>query len=1024
MESTADEIAIALAQRQAQARLRESEERFSKSFKNNPAWLAIVHMETNKVLEVNDAWTRIFGYTREEAIGRTTVELGIYDEETYRDIMEEAKAKGSVRNVEVSIKNRTGENRVLLVSREAIGIKGEPYLLAMGLDITDRKRAEQELLERTQLNQVLLDAFPCVALLLRPQTREIIASNAAAVRVGAVPGAHCFSTWGQRENPCPWCLAPEVWATGEARQLEIEALGTVWDAHWIPVGPDLYMHYAFDATEQKRVEQAIRESEERYRSLFDNMLEGYAHCKMVFEDGEAQDFIYLDVNQAFETLTGLKNVIGKKVSEVIPGLRESNQELLDVYGRVAQTGNPEKLETYVEPLGIWFSVSVYSTERDHFVAVFDNITERKNAEELHRQAEHRYRSLFEDAPVMYVITQNKQGVPFVSDCNELFLSSVGHSREEIVGHPLEDFYSPESRAELLEHGGYARALAGEFFIGERQLLTSDGRLIPTLLHTATEVDASGEVIGTRAMFVDITKRKRAEEALSKQAAFMTHLMEAIPLPVFFKDVNHTYVGCNNAFAQFVGLPKERIVGKPAFDVVAQETAEIFKKHDETLFHNPGTQVYATSVTRSDGSTRDVIFHKATYGDPDCPVSGLIGVILDITDRRILEQQLFQAQKMEAVGTLAGGVAHDFNNLLQVVLGYSELILSDGDLLAQYREDLTKVYQAARNGADLVQRLLTFSRKTEVKPRPLNLNKRIVQLDKMLSRTIPKMIETKLILANELAAINADPTQMEQVLMNLALNARDAMPEGGKLIIQTENVILDVDYCKTHLEAKPGPYVMLSVSDTGQGMDKNTVQHIFEPFFTTKGPGEGTGLGLAMVYGIVKQHGGHIMCYSEPGQGTIFKMYFPALVSGEETRETDTKPVPSGGSETILLVDDEQMIRDLCSRILTKSGYNVITASNGKEALELYREQREKISLVILDLIMPEMGGKQCLEGLMALDPAVKVVIASGYSGKETAKEALTSGAKGFIDKPYDVRQVLGVVRSVLDDKMEPEERLD
>ena len=324
MESTADEIAIALAQRQAQARLRESEERFSKSFKNNPAWLAIVHMGTNKVLEVNDAWTRIFGYTREEAIGRTTVELGIYDEETYRKIMEEAKAKGSVRNVEVSIKTRTGENRVLLVSREAIGIKGEPYLLAMGLDITDRKRAEQELLERTQLNQVLLDAFPCVALLLRPQTREIVASNAAAVRVGAIPGAHCFSTWGQRENPCPWCLAPEVWATGEARQLEIEALGTVWDAHWIPVGPDLYMHYAFDATEQKRVEQAIRESEERYRSLFDNMLEGYAYCKMVFEDGEPQDFIYLDVNQAFERLTGLKNVIGKKVTEVIPGIRESN----------------------------------------------------------------------------------------------------------------------------------------------------------------------------------------------------------------------------------------------------------------------------------------------------------------------------------------------------------------------------------------------------------------------------------------------------------------------------------------------------------------------------------------------------------------------------------------------------------------------------------------------------------------------------------------------------------------------------
>ncbi len=389
---------------------------------------------------------------------------------------------------------------------------------------------------------------------------------------------------------------------------------------------------------------------------------------------------------------------------------------------------------------------------------------------------------------------------------------------------------------------------------------------------------------------------------------------------------------------------------------------------------------------------------------------------DVTQYKQLQNELIQAQKMEAVGTLAGGVAHDFNNLLQVVLGYSELMLSDDRLPARFRADLDRIHQASRNGADLVQRLLTFSRKTDVKPRPLNLNRHIEQLKNMLSRTIPKMIEIRLVLADELAAVNADPTQVDQILMNLAVNARDAMPEGGRLSIQTENVTLDEHYAKTHLGAKPGRYVLLAVSDTGQGMDKETLEHIFEPFFTTKGPGEGTGLGLAMVYGIVKQHGGYIVCYSELSRGTSFKIYFPSLVSDEKLAAAETKKLPRGGSETILVVDDEELLRDLGSRILTKAGYTVITASNGKGALEVYHARGGEISLVILDLIMPEMGGTQCLEGLLRLDPSVKVVIASGYSAYGTTRDALASGARGFVSKPFDISQVLEVVRAVLDEE--------
>jgi nitrogen-specific signal transduction histidine kinase/ActR/RegA family two-component response regulator len=401
-----------------------------------------------------------------------------------------------------------------------------------------------------------------------------------------------------------------------------------------------------------------------------------------------------------------------------------------------------------------------------------------------------------------------------------------------------------------------------------------------------------------------------------------------------------------------------------------------------------------------------------------------GAIRDVTqskrmakEKEQLQEQLLQSQKMEAVGTLAGGVAHDFNNILQVTLGYSELILADDDLPERYRADLRKVHESAKRGADLVQRLLTFSRKTEIKPQPLNLNRRINEMRKMLDRTIPKMIEIQLVPDADPAVINADPTQVDQVLMNLAVNARDAMPEGGKLVIETADTVIDEEYARTHLDAKPGPYVLLTVTDTGAGMDKETLEHIFEPFYTTKESGQGTGLGLAVVLGIVQQHGGLIKCYSEPGHGTTFKIYFPALVSEPEPTAPAERVIPRGGSETILLVDDEEFIRELGSRILTRAGYKVITASQGKEALEMYKKGNNEISLVILDLIMPEMGGKQCMEGLLRINPAVKVIIASGYSAESRTKETLASGAKGIVNKPYNIREVLEAVRSALDDNL-------
>jgi CheY-like chemotaxis protein len=302
-------------------------------------------------------------------------------------------------------------------------------------------------------------------------------------------------------------------------------------------------------------------------------------------------------------------------------------------------------------------------------------------------------------------------------------------------------------------------------------------------------------------------------------------------------------------------------------------------------------------------------------------------------------------------------------------------------------------------------------------KPVDLNQEVVQVSKMLERTIPKMIKIELDLAEGLQVTNGDPVQIEQIMMNMGVNARDAMPDGGKLFFETKNVTLDEKFCKKHLGAAPGEYVLLKISDTGHGMDKELQEHIFEPFFTTKETGKGTGLGLAMVYGIVKSHGGYITCMSEPDKGTAFSIYFPIIESklgSQKSKETEVSI--KRGTETILLVDDEESILQLGEEMLGSFGYKVLTASDGEGALALYEKQNEHVDLVILDLSMPGMGGKRCLEKLVEMNPQVKVIIASGYSFNGPSKDAIDAGAKGFVGKPYEVRQMLQIIREVMDNK--------
>jgi len=384
------------------------------------------------------------------------------------------------------------------------------------------------------------------------------------------------------------------------------------------------------------------------------------------------------------------------------------------------------------------------------------------------------------------------------------------------------------------------------------------------------------------------------------------------------------------------------------------------------------------------------------------------------EKEELYVQLLGAQKMEAVGTLAGGIAHDFNNLLQAILGSTELLLLKKGPMDPDRNKLEIIENAARDGADLVSRILTFSRKNEPRKLPIDLNEKIRKSQVLLRRAVARMIDIELILEDDLHVIDADPAQIEQVLFNLAANAHHAMPDGGKLVIETRNVSLNDEYLRTHLKAKPGKYVLLTVSDTGKGIEPEILDRIYEPFFTTRASGEGTGLGLAMVHGIVSQHSGYIKCYSEPGVGTVFKIYFPASASDVSSDLTLTREMPAFGTETILVVDDDDRVREMVQEMIEVAGYKVLAASSGEEALETYAAHGGEISLVILDLVMPGMGGKRCLEQLLRIDPNARVLVGSGFSSNGLAQEHEVNPGRGFISKPYDVKGLLGAIRKVLD----------
>ncbi len=510
------------------------------------------------------------------------------------------------------------------------------------------------------------------------------------------------------------------------------------------------------------------------------------------------------------------------------------------------------------------------------------------------------------------------------------------------------------------------------------------------------------------------ERRRTEKALWESEERYRTLAEAAHDMIFILNRDGCLQYINNYGAHAFGRKPEEIIGRPLEDLFPVHIAERQKMSIRKILET-GEDMNEEMRIPLSGQDRWIDAHLVPVKDVAGNVDSILGIVRDITERKALEDQLRHSQKLEGIGQLAGGIAHDFNNILNVIIGYGTLIEGNMKENDPNRIHLQEILHAGEKAARLTQSLLAFSRKQIIDPAPHDLNEIIKGVENILRRTIGEDIELISMLSIEKPTVLVDRGQMEQALLNLAINARDAMPHGGQLIMETEIFHLDKEYARGHGYGEPGMYVLLSVSDSGAGMDEDTKKRAFEPFFTTKEPGKGTGLGLSMVYGIVKQHDGYINLYSEPGRGTTFKIYLP-LIKGEVQKTTGPNPTtyPVGGTETILVAEDDRTVRELTRSVLEKFGYTVIPAVDGEDAIERFMDNKEKIRLLLLDVIMPKINGKEVYEKIKKINPDIKTIFLSGYTANLIQKKGVLNKGLDFILKPVSPKDLLRKTREVLD----------
>ncbi|MDX9722484.1 MAG: PAS domain S-box protein [Myxococcota bacterium] len=801
---------------------------------------------------------------------------------------------------------------------------------------------------------------------------------------------------------------------------------------------------ATDISARIQAEQALMESEIRYQTLFDNTPTGIAYCRMLYDEEDVPiDFVYLDVNPAFASLTGASEVQGKRVTELVPHIRALDPLLFEIYGRVSRQRSVERHDIYLSSLQQWFDISVYSPQQDHFVAVFDIITERKRAEQNLLLFSHRLERL---ARVVQDLSQARsiEGIAeIVRHAGRELTSSDGTSfvlREgEFCHYVDEDAIAPlwkgrrfpistcvsgwvmrEQAAlaipdiyqdERVPHDAYRPTFVKSLVMAPIRRREPVGAIGS---YWATQHQASDEELRILQALADSTsvamENVRVMAELEHSKARTRAIYEHLPNPTFvwtlqkgrwcLSDFNHA---ARRLTHDAVSTWEQKTL---------QELSIVFPDLEKDLIAcqlQPVRRELQCVFVPVKQPRRLVL----SYGF--IPPDMVLLHAEDVTERRLTEEQLRVSQKLEAVGQLAGGVAHDFNNLLSVILSYAGFALAALKESDPLRDDLVEIRDAGTRAAALTRQLLAFSRKQVLEPELLSPNQIIRGLESMLRRLLGEDIRILISLEEQLGQVLVDPGQLEQVIVNLAVNARDAMSHGGTLEIRSSERSISEEEAR-HAGLVAGGFCVISVSDTGCGMDEETQSHIFEPFFTTKEKGKGTGLGLATVYGIVKQSGGHIFVHSAPQQGTRFDVYLPRVKAARATvnRRSVVMRV-GGGTESVLIVEDEDAVRRLTERILKGAGYSVFSSSDADEAIAWCQREGASVALLLTDVVMPKMSGRELAERLVAFCPKLRVLYMSGYTDNAIVHHGVLDASTHFISKPFAAEDLLRQVRETLED---------
>lgn len=765
----------------------------------------------------------------------------------------------------------------------------------------------------------------------------------------------------------------------------------------------------------------LAKAEEKYRSIFANAVEGMYQAT---PDGRfitanaslARILGYESTEELFEIVTSIKDQL-----HVDPSQRTRLADLARQHGSFSGAESRMRRKDGSE---IWVSESVRCVIGEdglplYYEGMLLDVTPRRQAEEALKRSDEQYKLLLSHInDVVYTINAAER--PFedpVQLVSDQVTTILGYSPEEFIEepglwyrllHPNDVSLLVEKTKEL-----FAKRIGATRTYRLRHKTTGEyvwleDRVVPKL-------DSHGMVVGLFGVARDITDRLEAEEALKESKRFLEAVVDTAPNLMILTDPEGRIVLFNRACEALTGYAREEVLGKTVSETLLPEAWASRVEQDYLNPYSPETiEPHEYPCRTKTGEERAIEWRSTILVSPRDGKPYVLATGVDVTEQKLQQMRLLQSQKMESIGTLAGGIAHDFNNLLTGIIGFAELSTLTLTPESQCYSNLQEILRLGERAARLTRQLLTFARKQAFEPKQINLTVCISELGKFLRRVIGEHIQLELHLGSEPIVVNADDIQIEQLLLNLCINARDAMPGGGRLIVETQKICVDELFCRTHSEATPGKYALLSVSDTGIGMDAQTQEKIFEPFFTTKELSRGTGLGLSTVYGIIKRHGGFITVQSEVGRGTSFDVYLPVLDVEAGTTPEAASEAPLGGTETILVAEDEAEVRNLIIGVLLAQGYRVLPAVDGEDAVLVFEESQEYVDLVLSDAVMPKVGGRELYSTLRSRNPSLKFLFVSGYSAGVLSEKFILEEGVDLLHKPFSAIELAHKVRDVLD----------